>query len=460
MRKMSPYRRSIAPAVILLFLMISVVFAPVTYAQSGAGAPVIPGTPVPPTPGQPPHRVFTPAPAVPTPGLSGTIQFAVPNAHAESGTGTISGTVYAPDGVTPVPNAFVTWFDYNGAGYTWLCAAADGTYTLTGVPLNTAVKVEAWGYYDCHNNPLPYSHEYWNQQDFRDQANGVTVTSGAPNATGINFTMKLAGHIAGTVYNPDGTTPLMGATVTVWEYSGGTYIADTDTAADGTYSLSVPSGMYRLQMYKSGYAYQYYNDHATYSDADSVAATSGATTSGINFTAHNGGISGTVYLPDGTTPLASAAIYVYDFANNDAAGLGTTDSSGNYQVELLPGTYLVNLYPYPYPAEYYNNHPKLGDADPVVVGSEITPGINFVVDAWGTLNGTVYQPGGSTPVAGAVVTAYASDGSYATSASTNASGFYQLLVRGAATCSARIPAAIRLSSIRMRWTSQALHRSR
>ena len=273
-----------------------------------------------------------------------------------------------------MPNAFVTWFDNNGGGYTWLCAAANGAYTLTGVPLDTPIKVEAWGYYDCFNNPLPYSHQYWNQQDFRDQANGVTVTSASPDATGIDFTMKLAGHITGTVYNPDGVTPLMGATVTVWEYSGGTYIADTDTAADGTYSLSVPTGMYRLQMYKSGYAYQYYNDRATYSDADPVSATSGATTSGIDFTAHDGGISGTVYLPDGTTPLANAAVYVYDYANDDSAGYAATDASGNYQVALLPGTYLVNLYPYPYPQEYYDNHPNYQDADPVVVGSGITTG--------------------------------------------------------------------------------------
>ena len=78
MHKLFRYCLSI-PSAVILILLISALFAPAAYAQSGAGVPVKPGTPLPFMPGQP----FTPAPAIPAPELSGTVQLAVPYAHIE-----------------------------------------------------------------------------------------------------------------------------------------------------------------------------------------------------------------------------------------------------------------------------------------------------------------------------------------------------------------------------------------
>ncbi|MFN8451244.1 MAG: carboxypeptidase regulatory-like domain-containing protein [Anaerolineae bacterium] len=414
--------------------------APVIHAQSGDAPVTIPGgaklpglPPTPTIPGLPPGvqvgEIAPGSPDVPpAPVLNGTVSLAVPGTVIQAGTGTISGTVYAPGGVTPVPNVFV--IGYNDTySTTWLCSDASGQYTLPAVPLDAPMHVEVWGYYDCFGQTLPYTHQYWQNQDYSELAGFVTATAATPNVSNVNFTMKQAGYISGTVYQPDGTTPLSGVTLLAYDYFSGYYATDISSDTDGTYTLHVPTGTYRIRMSDPDYATQYYDGHVVYADADPVAATVGATTPGIDFVAYVSGISGTVYLPDGVTSLANAYVYAADALTWDYAGSTYTDSGGHYQINVPPGTYHVVFYCEPYPYEYYDNHPNYQDADTIVVGTSVTSGIDAVIDAWGTINGYVFQPDGTTPEANAIVIASPINGDSSISVRTDANGFYQVLVR-------------------------------
>jgi hypothetical protein len=69
------------------------------------------------------------------------------------------------------------------------------------------------------------------------------VTVGSSGATGINVSMPLGVTISGTVYGPNGITPL--ANINVHPYSG-TFDAWTQTDSNGAYSIAVLPGDYTL----------------------------------------------------------------------------------------------------------------------------------------------------------------------------------------------------------------------
>ena len=118
-------------------------------------------------------------------------------------------------------------------------------------------------------------------------ATDVAVIAGLT-TPGINATLALAGHIAGTVTGPD-HAGLADIYVTAYQadgLGGWAYVNDVMTAGDGSYDLGgLTGGTYRLEIadYDEGEYYtQYYNNKASLDVADDVAVTAGATTAGVS----------------------------------------------------------------------------------------------------------------------------------------------------------------------------------
>ena len=124
--------------------------------------------------------------------------------------GSISGIVYEADGTTPVGNTLVVAQQFGSGGPDMESgidgfAQADGTYTITGVvPSDYMVFAIAMG----QNLSL----EIYNDTSDPAAATSVTVVAGADTGA-INFTLEQGGTISGTVYEADGTTPIMGMIV-------------------------------------------------------------------------------------------------------------------------------------------------------------------------------------------------------------------------------------------------------
>lgn len=153
-------------------------------------------------------------------------------------------TVYGvvTDGTAPIPDATVKLFDSAGQPYQHTMTAADGTYTLSGIPAGT------------------YSLGAVKEGYLLSDAAGVTLSAGATTQMNLTCTAETSlslGTIAGvlTVSDPvQGTsTPLGGAKITLQDALG-TTLATTYTASDGEFAFyDLADGVYTLRSSAEGY---------------------------------------------------------------------------------------------------------------------------------------------------------------------------------------------------------------
>jgi hypothetical protein len=221
-----------------------------------------------------------------------------------AGSGDVSGTVTDAGGTHHgLVNVIVGLYSPSHGGYGGVETAADGTYTVTGLPAGTDYQVcfyasyyatggasDALGYVDqCYNNQP-------NNQSSTSQT-PVTVTAGAT-TTGINAVLAVGGAVSGTVTDAGGThhgLAHVGVTVISVSVSSplGTMLA-VETAADGSYSIA---GLATGTDYKvcfdasgatggssdaTGYVNQCYNNQPFVGTPTPVSVTAGAATTGIN----------------------------------------------------------------------------------------------------------------------------------------------------------------------------------
>ena len=101
-------------------------------------------------------------------------------------TGSISGTVYEANGVTPIANVFVAPFgeNYFAQGE---CTDNLGNYTIHNVPFGLPVYVHAGGSWWCGENN--YALEFWQESSSLNNASLLTTSAQTPDLTGIDFTL-------------------------------------------------------------------------------------------------------------------------------------------------------------------------------------------------------------------------------------------------------------------------------
>lgn len=141
-------------------------------------------------------------------------------------------------------------------------------------------------------------------------------------------------------------------------------------------------------------------------------------------------IRGTVYESDGSTPIANAAVRVYN-QSHQQAGWNQTNSQGSYSVgNLGEGSYYVKADGYVcgkgdhYYPQYYDMAASQGAASLVTVtGEDTVNGINFSLNRKGAISGRVTDEGGQ-PIANTMVTAYNASMDYYGGAQTDGNGHY------------------------------------
>lgn len=109
-------------------------------------------------------------------------------------------------------------------------------------------------------------------------------------------------------------------------------------------------------------------------------------------------IAGTVYEADGTTPIAGAQVAALEADTSSTADSATTDANGQYTLTVAPGSYRLVAKATGRAAEFYNGAALADQAQIVTAGVSATlSGINFQLDAGGTISGVV-TGGGSVPL--------------------------------------------------------------
>lgn len=266
-------------------------------------------------------------------------------------TGAISGTVYRSDGTTPVSGASIVLV---GTGFT-VTANSSGQFNISNVPLGNNYQLQASD----------------STTGDRGQAYVNLVSSGQ--TVQANIDMVGLGTINVTVLDGGGN-PSSG---TVVQVSGGIFndVQSGVTASDGTLTFSQElAGNLNLLA-----------QNPTSGLGGSATLTLAANqTAAVTITLQSAGsIQGTVYAPNGITPLAGARVAL----DNQSPIL--TGSTGGYSFAGVPsGSHNINILDAVGNVLAYQSGINITTQGQVVT-------VNFVIIGRGTVTGQVTNPDGS-----------------------------------------------------------------
>jgi hypothetical protein len=336
--------------------------------------------------------------------------------------GSISGTIYESDGVTPISDALVSVlpdkYVYDD-GFNAI-TINNGNYTVTGLALGSyKVQVEA----------PTYARKYFGEVYCWPEAQKVTVIP--PNNTSdINIRLEQTGSISGHVFMSDGLTPVSGAQVFAdLSPARGCQGFDAQSNADGSYSLAnLPPAKYTLGVQNAvGLAAEFYKEKPSRQTANILSIAAGQNVTGLDFTLEIGApIRGHVYDEATRAPISGAQIVT------DAIPGTATLPDGSYEIWVGTGCYRVGIGGHGsapgYVQEYWDNHYDRANADPVCVTapSEVSE-IDLYLAHAGSISGYVYEEDGATPLPGASVYAFPVSGDHpGAGANTEADGSYTI----------------------------------
>ncbi|MGL4399637.1 MAG: hypothetical protein ACRCXD_07190 [Luteolibacter sp.] len=192
----------------------------------------------------------------------------------------ITGTITGPNGTTPLAGIEVRAYLSTRSWETVSTAMtqANGSYQLGGLTAGTYQI----GFSDPDGN---YIAEYHNNATSVFSATSITVGE-TTTVSGFNASLALASKITGTVTGPNGTTPLGGISVAIYQstvpYS---QLGSAMTQADGSYQLGgLVAGDYRIGFRDTNgnHITEYHQDALEVNSATNVTVPAGATVNGID----------------------------------------------------------------------------------------------------------------------------------------------------------------------------------
>jgi len=300
--------------------------------------------------------------------------------------GTIEGTVTAPVAVDEVEVCIVELNPSETCTY----PKPGGSYSLAVAP--GRYRVEFLPSYQSH-----LLRQYYNGKPSLEEAALVTVEPKSA-TKGINAHLVLGGQIEGRVTAAVGAGPLadveacaLGADGTIGGCAG--------TDANGEYELpTLPTGVYRVGFWGDGksaaYSTRYYGG-ASFSEADPISLTAGATAAGIDAQMQIGArLEGTVTDASSGAALAGIVVCLLDAGSAKTDRCTASGAEGRYLFPgLSGGSYTVAFSPEfrelageeflpeendGYLTQYYDGQPTLALATTL---SLLAPGVVGGVDA-------------------------------------------------------------------------------
>ncbi|MGZ8779730.1 MAG: MSCRAMM family protein [Thermoanaerobaculia bacterium] len=226
------------------------------------------------------------------------------------------------------PALLVIAYNLDGTQHAAAAADAAGEYLLVVAPgaYKLAVVDPSGGY---------ATQFYPGTSDF-GAASELTILAGQ-SLTGIDFNPSRAGRFTGTVRDAISTRTLAGMTIAAYD-AGGASIAQTNSVSNGTYTLAVTPGQYRLAVFDSALQFATaYAGGATSYEATIPLSIAAEATSVVDFAMRRGvRVTGIVQDASGTA-IAGVEIFALDLEGNRVAG--ATAHAGAFAMMLVPGTY-------------------------------------------------------------------------------------------------------------------------
>lgn len=295
---------------------------------------------------------------------------------------------------------------------------ATGAFTLT---------VPAGGYRFVALDPaLAYASEFLGHTDSFERSQLVSVQEG-DERNDLRFTLTRGGRFSGRVLDAQSGAALADVSVAAYNLDG-TLRATTRTASDGTYTLVVPPGEYKLAAFDESlrFATEFYGGTRTFRGAGALPAVQEITAASLDFRLDAGlRVSGTVR--EGTMPVAGITVAAFDPSGEFIAS-GTTNAAGQYALVVAPGEYrLVAFDPELRYAVAFESGTSFDAAPPRTVGAAVT--VDFAVARGIRIGGTVVDPRGR-PLDGLEITALDANGNRVASATSREGAFELVLLPG------------------------------
>ena len=333
---------------------------------------------------------------------------------AELYSGSILGYVYIDGTATRIDNATVRVYNSDW-DYVKMDRTGTGGYSIGG--LNTGVyyvMAEADGYYS----------EYYDNATSRTTAKTVPVVNGTPTKD-IDFHLVPGKAITGTVYD-NATNPIGHAYVEVVDNGTLTPRGSVYSTDNGSYSITVAPGTYKVRAMANGYDTEYYNNVSGPGSATLVTLPDDADVPGIDFSlGRSESIAGQVFKDDNVTPLVGVTVTAYNTGGQYVSSGKSSSDNGSYFINLLvPGDYRIVATAAGWVPQWWDSHSLASEpSDPLplwTVGNWVTVttdnqtvGCNFqmlpkqavatsgydnVTTTTAALNGNLTSMGGSTTV--------------------------------------------------------------
>lgn len=278
--------------------------------------------------------------------------------------------VVTEDGGDPLPDMLI------GIEETLLftCTEADGSFTLSGIPLHTEFKLFSGGDNFCGGGGQGFTRQWWENAATPDEATPIRIENAAVPFDGLQFSLAKGGTLSGVVLSEEESTGIDGAWVCAYDFDSPDFDqinpnTCTQTNVGGSYTLKyVPVGLKLVRAFAYQHARLFYENATTYDDAELVLVASGSPLSGINFALPAAGtISGTVWEADGETPMEGVTIST---AENEY--VGCSDADGHYTLAVPPGTHIIMAGTGPcssssFPFLYYDDSLTLAGATAITI---------------------------------------------------------------------------------------------
>lgn len=356
--------------------------------------------------------------------------------------GAVMGTVTDEETGLPISSAEITLYHIEEGDYYESYTNNSGHFTDSGLPAGT-YRARASGSY--------YQEGYYSEiYDGLDCTSGCDLTTMGTSFTvalnsttsGIDFTLRPKGTIAGTV-----TRTLDGQVVTsgsVRVYDAGGWVASGSITSAGTYRVEgLDAGSYFVLATSYSYLDELHEDLPCEEGCDPASGTpvgvsaSGTTT--VDFVLDDGGtVTGTVTDAATGFPVGGVRIYLWDATGDPLGWVTTLSASGTFsKFDLVPGTYYAS-------ATHAGEHISQvylgmdcageipGDCDPTtgtpieVTANTTTGGVDFVLRRGGGIAGNVRSAANGMAISYRTVTVWNSAGQVVAQESSASDGSYSL----------------------------------
>ncbi|KKP87789.1 MAG: TonB-dependent receptor [Berkelbacteria bacterium GW2011_GWA2_35_9] len=266
---------------------------------------------------------------------------------------------------------------YDWSGLTISSTANISAGTSITVVVNNIVNPSLGGYYYAH----VWTSSYYNDLD------GVSNASGDYNTAYVEIGDNT--NLKGQILDPDGN-PVAYTNIYINDSSYTKYYS-TYTDKNGNYGFAdLTAGSYYFNVYYYGYGTS--KSYFSPDQSTVTVASSGATTKNASFLAANRTVSGKVSKNSSSgAGVTDAYIYAYKSGGSGWAQT-TTDSNGNYTLQVPAGNWVVYVYPIDYSTATWTIN---NTWEPIDVSSS-SKTKDFVVDTLSsTISGSIKKSDGT-----------------------------------------------------------------